>query len=143
MIILIKEETFLELHIEIDKKIEDKDDFCSFLTGVVGEYYEHGCDVYSSYGIDGKYLYKEEEMYDFEYILRKEYHGFYHEPCNSDENVLIIYLDEPLKEEEIEVITRRLKIFADKNDFKVKSIKEVQRTVKTNTTLKDIKSINY
>lgn len=136
-----KEEKKLELHITINKEIEDYNSFCAYLTGVVGEYYEHGLDMESNKSVDKKRIYKDEESYDFEYILRKEYEGFYEEPSISEKNTLMIYLKESLKEEEIEIITRRLQVFSKINDFKIFSIKEVNRIIKT--SFDDIKEINY
>lgn len=119
---MIEEEETLELHIEIDKEIEDKDDFCAFLTGVLGE-----CEV----GEEEKRLYDEEESYEFELRQVPDDNGTRRPVKISGKGYesLTIFLYEPLNNTEIEIIKRRLSIFAEKNKIQIKSIKEIVKTI--------------
>lgn len=112
-----------ELHIETDKYAGNFErEMCAYLTGVLGD-----CDV----GEEEKYLYEEEESHEFELRQVPNDNGTRRPVTISGKNYnsLTIFLYEPLNDTEIEIIKRRLPIFAEKNKLTIKSIKEVVKNI--------------
>lgn len=112
-----------ELHIETNKYAGNFErEMCAFLTGVIGE-----CGV----GDSEQAIYKEEESYEFEIRQVADEHGVERPVVISGEGYesLTIFLYEPLNDTEIEIIKRRLPIFAEQNNLVIKSVKEVIKEV--------------